>query len=85
MEYSFYCVYDKKLKRYNVPFVARNDDEAVVILLRSGIPKSIYNDAKLFKVSSFCDDVVGKKNPMVSSEFIDIKLPPFPQGGDQNG
>lgn len=86
MQVSFYSVYDTKLKRFNVPFTARSDQEAVVILLRSGIPKSIYDDAFLYKVGDFDDERFdvdkgeGSDFPL-SEAFSQVKLPPFPEGG----
>lgn len=89
MKFAFYSVYDVKLKRFNIPFVARSDQEAVVIVLRSGIPKTLYDDTRLFKVGDFDDERFdvekreGSDFPL-SEAFSEVKLPPFPLGGDQN-
>lgn len=86
MKLYFYSIYDSKLKRFNIPFTARSDQEAVVILIRSGIPKSIYNDSKLYCVADFDDERFdpdkgeGSDFPL-SQSFSEVKLPPFPDGG----
>lgn len=86
MEINFYSVFDTKLKRFNYPYLARNDEEAGVILLRSGIPKVLYNDSRLFKVGIFKDEVFdvdkaeGSDLPL-SECFSEVKLPPYPVVG----
>ena len=80
MKLNVYVIKDTQLDRYNLPFFARNDDEAKIILVRSGIPKSIYEDTKLFKVGTFSDDL---KNDQLSSCLsshlpIEIQMLPYP-------
>ena len=71
---NLYSLRDVRIERSNVPFYARNDQEANVILIRSGIPESIYNDSKLFNLGSF-DDETGNLSVADSHE---VKLLPFP-------
>lgn len=78
MKVCIYAIYDPKLERYNTPFFARNDQEACVLLLRSGIPKSIYQDIKLFNLGVFSDDARDVKEVLYS--YVDpdeIKLLPY--------
>lgn len=74
MVVNVYSIRDTKIDRSNVPFYARNDQEACVILIRSGIPESIYNDTKLFNLGSFDDDT----GVLCVDDSHEVKLPPFP-------
>lgn len=76
MKSFVYMIFDTKLNRFNLPFFARTDDEAKVILVRSGIPKSIYEDTKLFKVGEIDDSSIS--SPLVSFDPVEIKLLPYP-------
>lgn len=78
MQLEIYALYDPKLDRFQLPFFVRNEQEAKVLILRSGIPKSIYDDIHLYKLGVFNDDKFDK--PMLS--FVDlekIKLLPYPE------
>lgn len=76
---KLFAVRDTKIERSNVPFYARNEREASAILLRSGLPKSIYDDAKLFCVGTF-DDEIGA---LVSfADPVEVALPPYPEANN---
>lgn len=70
---NFYSIFDTKIEKYTFPTVARNDREATVQLLRSGVPKALYEDCKLFCVGSF-DDEQGLFVP----EKREVALIPYP-------
>jgi len=78
-----YGIYDTQLERWNIPFYARDNVEAVTILKRCNLPKSILNDTKLFYLGDFRDDNL--EVPLVAladKEEINID---FLKVGDQNG
>lgn len=80
MTVGIYAIFDPKLERYNMPFFARNDQEACVLLLRSGIPKPIYQDIKLYQLGIFTDDAKSVEDvfdPMFKP--LEVKLLPYPE------
>ena len=78
MKLEIYALYDPKLERFQMPFFVRNEQEAKVLILRSGIPKSIYDDIRLYRLGVFSDDDINK--PMLSYVELDqIKLLPYPE------
>lgn len=81
MVVCMYAIFDTKLKRWNVPFFARNDQEAGIILLRSGIPKMIYDDIELYRFGEFSDDSEVAKDVFAAFEPVKIILPPYPVVG----
>lgn len=80
MNVGVYVIKDVQLDRYNLPFYARDDHEAALIVLRANIPKSIYNDTKLFRLGSF-SDCASDGVPLVSTHEIEVKLLPYPSEG----
>ena len=79
MTLNMYAVYDTKVERFNPPFYARNDQEACILLLRSGVPKSIYNDVKLFCFGSYDDEAKPEKFFSKTASPRELKLLPFPE------
>lgn len=58
MVLNLYSLRDVKLERSQPPFVARDDNEARLIIMRANFRPEIYVDLDLFKVGEF-DDVTG--------------------------
>lgn len=75
MTIKLYSTFDKQIERGNIPYYARNDQEAAVILIRSGIPETIYNDVELRCLGEYDDE----KGVLISSDMYVCKLPPFPK------
>lgn len=82
MKVNVYVVRDKKLERNNLPLYARNDSEASIILIRSGVPKSIYEDIDLLRIGEFDDESL---IPLSLCEPVSVVKPPFPAVGEFNG
>lgn len=56
MVVGLYVLKDVKLDRFQPPFVARDDNEARIIISRAGFSKAVYPDLDLYKLCDFDDN-----------------------------